>query len=188
MLLLRLDLGDRLAGAGFPGELRHLLKGEAGYTERGRRLLARAALQEFKSEEALAQISGIAGPEVDRLRAEALALRGDHTAAAAEFAAVGDAERAALEAWRGGDLLRTSASGPAPIKAALQALDRGAPAAQAPGATGEVSAPPGPLAAGRSLVEETRAARAAIEALLAATAAASVPAAAPLPASPGGDG
>ncbi len=187
-LLLRLDLGDRLAGAGFPGELRHLLKGEAGYTERGRRLLARAALQEFKSEEALAQISGIAGPEVDRLRAEALALRGDHRAAAAEFAAVGDAERAALEAWRGGDLLRTSASGPAPIRAALQALDRGAPAAQAPGATGEVSAPPGPLAAGRSLVEETRAARAAIEALLAATAAASVPAAAPLPASPGGDG
>ncbi|WP_413876641.1 hypothetical protein [Albidovulum sp.] len=177
-LLLRLDLGDRLAGAGFPDALRHLLKGEPGYTERGRRLLARAALEEFRPAEALAQISGLAGPEAERLRAEALVLQGDHGAASAGFGAIGDAERAALEAWRGGDLRRTSSSGPAPIKAALQALDRSALAARAAGETGEAAAPPGPLAAGRTLVGETRAARAAIEALLAATPTTSAPEAA----------
>ncbi|MEI2806015.1 MAG: hypothetical protein V9G18_08765 [Albidovulum sp.] len=190
-LLLRLDLGDRLAGAGFPSALRHLLKGETGYTERGRRLLARAALEEFRPAEALAQISGLAGPEAERLRAEALVLQGDHAAAAAGFGAIGDAERAALEAWRGGDLRSTSASGPAPIKAALEALGRSTGAAEAADTTGEAPTPPGPLAAGRTLVEETRAARAAIEALLAATPAASAPeAAAPMtspsiPESPG---
>lgn len=180
-LLLRLDLGDRLAGAGFPGALRHLLKGEAGYTERGRRLLARAALEEFQPAEALAQISGLAGPEAERLRAEALALQGDHASAAAAFSAIGDAERAALEAWRGGDLRRTSAGGSAPFKAALQALDRSTLAGQAAGKAGDASTPPGRLAAGRRLVEETRAARAAIEALLAITTVTSAPdAAAPM--------
>lgn len=167
-MLLRLDLGERLARAGFPGEVRRILKGEAAYTERGRRLLARTALDEFDPAEALAQISGLAGPEADRLRAEALALRGDHAAAAAGFGALGEAERAALEAWRAGDLRGPAAAAPEPLRAALDALGRIRP--PVPGA--DAVAPPatsGPLAAGRLLVEEARSAREAVESLLAAT-------------------
>lgn len=163
-LLLRLDLGERLARAGFPGETRRVLKGEPGFTERGRRLLARAALDEFDPAGALAEIAGLAGPEADLLRAEALALGGDHAAAAARFGAIGEAERAALEAWRAGDLRGPAAGAPEPLRKALDSLGRSRPPASGVGAA---PATAGPLAAGRRLVEESRSARAAIEALLA---------------------
>lgn len=192
-VLLRLDLADRLAGAGFPDEVRHVLKGEAAYSERGRQLLARAALDEAQPAEALAQLSGLAGPAAERLRAEALAAAGDHAAAATQFGALGEGERAALEAWRGGDLRTASSGGPEPLRSALGALDRSAAGGQAAGAA-KVPATSGPLASGRALIEETRATRTAIEALLAATpmpsasVAAAPTSATPAPAAPPGGG
>ncbi len=185
-LLLRLDLGERLASAGFAGELRRVLKGEAAYTERGRRLLARAALGDADPDRALAQISGLGDPEAEGIRAEALALRGDHAAAAATFSALGEDGRAALEAWRGGDVRIAAATGPEPLRAALGALGRGAPAGQATGmadgGSGAPAAAAGSVETARRLVEESRAARAAVEALVAAT-----PIAHPVaPAVPGG--
>lgn len=166
--LLRLDLAERLAAAGFVGEARRVLKGDAALTDRGRRILARAALDEFEPNQALATIAGLADAEADRIRAEALAMRGEHSAAAARFRALGDVEQAGREDWRAGDAREIAATGPEPLRAAIAALGHGTDGESAAGEPGAADAP-GPLATGRALVENSRAARAAVEALLAAT-------------------
>lgn len=170
-LMLRLDVADRLAAAGFPGELRRVLAGEAGYTDRGRRLLARAALDEFAPDRALEELAGLAGPEAEALTAEALALRGDHAAAAARFEALGEVERAGLEAWRGGDTAKAAALGPGPLRETLGQITGGTPAAgraPPPGEGGDEIQAAAPLAAGRALVAQSRATREALSTLLAA--------------------
>lgn len=168
-LPLRLSIAERLANAGFSGAVRHILAGDAANSDRGREILAHAALAEFDPVAALGQIAGLKTPEAQRLAAEALAMKGDHPAASATFKAIGEPDLAGLEAWRGGDLRAASAFGPEPLRLALGQLgtlpeaapdgspDQGLP----PGA-----APPGTLAAARDLLEHSRATREALAALL----------------------
>ncbi len=168
-LLLRLDLAERLTDSGFAGEARRLLKGEAGYTDRGRRLLARAALGEFDPAEAQEQLAGLDDREAGELRAAAAAMAGNHVAAAARYSGIGEAEKAGREAWRGGNWAVVAESGPEPMRSALEAfgvLPANAPAQEADTAP---EAPAGPLAESRSLIEASRSVRTALDALLAAT-------------------
>ena len=166
-LLLRLDLAERLTGSGFADEARRLLKGEAGYTDRGRRLLARAALGEFDPAEAQEQLAGLDDREAGELRAAAAAMAGDHAAAAARYAGIGDAEKAGREAWRGGDWTAVAESGPEPMQSALEAFGLVPASGAAPEAKAED--PAGPLAESRSLIDASRSVRTALDALLAAT-------------------
>lgn len=168
-LLLRLDLADRLATAGFAGEVRRVLEGEPARTDRGRQILARAALVEFDPAEALERITGLKTPEAEALAAEALAMSGDHTSAASLLEALGQTERAGLEAWRGGDRTTAARFGPEPLRTALGRLGALSPTtpegAANRGDAGNATSP-GPLAAGRALVDQSRATREALGALL----------------------
>lgn len=123
---LRLDLAGRLAGLGFAEDLREVLTGEAGYTERGRRLLARADLDLFEPEKALAQVKALNGNDVLGIRAEAYAMLGDHLTAADALDRIGATEAAAKAAWAGGDWAR-AARGDDTLKAALRGLGLTAP-------------------------------------------------------------
>lgn len=168
-LLLRLGLADRLATAGFAREVRRVLEGEPARTDRGRQILARAALVEFDPAAALDHITGLKTPEAEALAAEALAMAGDHTSAASLLEALGQTERAGLEAWRGGDRTAAARFGPEPLRTALSRLGAMSPATPEGSANrGDAgnSASPGPLAAGRALVDQSRAAREALGALL----------------------
>lgn len=168
-LLLRLDLAERLTGGGFAGEARRLLKGEAGYTDRGRRLLARAALGAFDPAEAQKQLAGLDDREAGELRAAAAAMAGDHAAAAARYAGIGEAEKAGREAWRGGDWAAAAESGPEPMRSALEAFGVVPASGAAPAAEAAPEQPAGPLAESRSLIDASRSVRTALDALLAAT-------------------
>lgn len=166
-LLLRLGLAERLTDSGFAGEARRLLKGEAGYTDRGRRILARAALGEFDPAVAQEQLAGLDDRDAGELRAAAAAMAGDHAAAAARYSGIGEAEKAGREAWRGGDWTTVAESGPEPMRSALEAF--GIVAASASAAEAVPESPAGPLAESRTLIEASRSVRTAIDALMAAT-------------------
>ncbi|MFN6951212.1 MAG: hypothetical protein ACK4NE_01255 [Albidovulum sp.] len=168
-LPLRLSIAERLATAGFSSAVRHILAGDAANTDRGRELLAQAALAELDPVAALGEIAGMKTTEAQRLAAEALAMKGDHPAASATFKAIGERDLAGLEAWRGGDRLAAAAFGPEPLRVALGQLDT-LPEAAPDGSPDQGhppgAAPPGTLAAARDLLEHSRATREALAALL----------------------
>jgi hypothetical protein len=154
----------------------------------------------------LAALDGVETPEAAALRAAAQLQIGETRAAQDAFAALGDGAEAARAArlardWRvvaegvpvaappegapaapaapGADLWASAARfalppGSVPVPASAPAEP--APPAGAPVSEGLASPAPGPLAEGRALVEDAAAARAALDALLAA-----VPKPAPLP-------
>ena len=72
-------------------------------------LKAKVALKEDLPRRAEAELLSVNGPEADSLRAKARSMAGDHMAAAEILQSLGDAERAAFEAWLGGDLSGLSA-------------------------------------------------------------------------------
>ncbi|TCL01439.1 hypothetical protein BXY66_2754 [Shimia isoporae] len=72
-------------------------------------LKARVALAEDLPRRAEAELMSVEGPEADELRAKARSMSGDHEAAAEILQAMGETERAAFEAWLGGDLSGLSA-------------------------------------------------------------------------------
>ncbi|SPH23434.1 hypothetical protein DEA8626_02497 [Defluviimonas aquaemixtae] len=160
---LRSELAERLAEAGFGREASALLKGEAALSERGRRILARAAIAGFDPAEAIDRLDGLQGEDVASIRARALALAGDHRSAASALAAIGDQQAAGRAAWRGGDWKRASAHAPEVMREAIAAFDL------VPSSSGEPEAPPGPLAAGQSLIADSRNMRSKLEALLKVT-------------------
>ncbi|MCW3782039.1 hypothetical protein OM960_10570 [Defluviimonas sp. CAU 1641] len=174
---LRLTLAERLAASGFTEEVRKLVTADAARSEQGRRLLARAATVEFDAAAAIDKLAGLRDTASETLRAEALAMAGDHAAAARAYVSAGDAEAAGRELWRAGDFSGAAANPPEPLRAALNALH-----AAGFGSAGEAGlsaepvsdsvqelALPGPLARGKALVEQSRAARSAIESMIAAT-------------------
>ena len=167
---LRLDIAARLVAMGFSEEARQTLGQEAADTERGKQILAAAALAEFDPLGAMAQIADLEGPENELVRAQALAMNGDHHGAATAFAAAGHPEDAGAEAWRAGDLRTASVSGPGPLRAALAAM--GLAKTDLGGANPSISDfsentdPPGTLAAARALVERSRQLRGALGTLL----------------------
>lgn len=168
-ILLRLDLAERLSDAGFPDEVDRLLRGEAGRTERGRRLLAAAALARFDAAEAIARLEGLSDPGAATMRAEALAMIGDHAAATEQFRAAGKDVQAGLEAWRAGDRALAASLGPEPLRTALESLTAASGTKTAPpdGGLSDAATPsPGLLASGRQLVRTSQDTRSAIAALL----------------------
>ncbi|MCB2115638.1 MAG: hypothetical protein KDE00_04890 [Rhodobacteraceae bacterium] len=173
-LVLRLDLGDRLVAAGVSGPAREVLAGEAAHTERGRRILARAAMLDLDPGAALAALGGLDGAEAATIRADAQALAGEHATAASAYGVLGDSARAAREAWRAGDL-REAMTGTDNLAKALQRLraakEEPAPLPDPPPPADAAAhtAPQGPLAAARDLVATSRSTRDALRSVLAAS-------------------
>lgn len=161
-------LARRLIELGFPEAGLAWLQPLYPPTEAEQTLAARADLARGAPDAAAARLAGLSGKEAERLRAEAAAAQGDHSAAAAAFAAADAPDRAGLEAWRAGAWDSAATLAPEAYRAAASL------ALPQPDEAG--AAPPGPLAAGRALVEQTERTRAALEQALAAT---EVPAASP---------
>lgn len=101
-------MAERLFDLGFGDAALSVLVGPSeGAVNRDRRLLrARIALADRRPRRAEAELLGLDGPEVDRLRAEAASLTGNHEMASRAFAALNDTARAQREAWRAGDWSR----------------------------------------------------------------------------------
>ncbi|MGR3711982.1 MAG: hypothetical protein ACU0A6_02530 [Shimia sp.] len=72
-------------------------------------LKAKIALDEDLPRRAEAELLGVTGVEADTLRAQARSKSGDHLAAANILQEMGETERAAFEAWLGGDISGLSA-------------------------------------------------------------------------------
>lgn len=158
-------IGDRLLALGFADEaLRWLPEATDASTAES---LARAELRRGDARTALRAIAGLDGPEISRLRAEALEQLGDQAAAARAFAAAGDPAAEAAALWRAQDWQASAALGRDPLRAALETLAPDMPVLPPDGNA--------PLAQGRALLDESAKAREAILALLDAT---------PLPAPP----
>ena len=156
---LRKSIADRLLGLGFADEaLRWLPDATDASTAES---LARAELRRGDARTALRGIAGLDGPEINRLRAEALEKLGDQAAAARAFAAAGDPQAEAAALWRAQDWAASAALGSDAVRAALQQLSPDRPVLPPDGNA--------PLAQGRALLEESARTRDAILALLDAT-------------------
>lgn len=119
---LRLKLAGRLLDLGFAEEARDLLGPAAERSAEGRLLAAGTALRAHAPDRALAALTGIATPEAEALRGEALEMLGRHSEAALAFAAAGAELRAADAAFRAGRWDAAAAAGPGPRAEALHAL------------------------------------------------------------------
>ncbi|MDP3341326.1 hypothetical protein [Frigidibacter sp.] len=161
---LRLDVARRLLDNGFAVEARQAL-GPGRMVAEGRMLAARAALVERDASQALALLAGMVGAEPAALQAEAHSLAGDHAAAATAYRRAGLPDEAAAEQWRAGDWQAVRSSGTDPQRAVL-AL--GPPDDVAGAAVTPLPEAPVSLAGGQALLEESRSARDAWSALLAA--------------------
>jgi len=156
----QLDLAARLAALGFAPEVRAVLDESAAATDRGRLLLARAALDLYDPYTALTVLPDVRTPEALALRAAAEMMLGDHRAAADAYERAGDAEAAGEAAWSAGDFARAS-TGPEPLRKAVETLGLARP-----------PAPPAPadapltLGASKAALEESMAMRAALAEIL----------------------
>lgn len=113
-------VANRLHSLGFGDLALAILSGPAnGDLNRERRMIrARIAVDSRRPRRAEAEVVGLEGPDADRVRAEAAALRGNHAEAARYFEALNDAERAVSEAWRAGDWALVQAAGDGALSAA----------------------------------------------------------------------
>jgi hypothetical protein len=100
---LDLALASRLSSLGFAAEVRTIMAGEAGETDAGRMLLAKAAVDLFEPEAALSRLETLTGEEAETLRARAYSMLEDHNAAAAALRRAGADEAAGDAAWAAGD-------------------------------------------------------------------------------------
>ncbi len=160
-LALRLDLAGRLASLGFAEDVRDVLAGDAAHTERGRMQLARAALDLFEPQDALAQLGTLKAADAQVLRAEAYSMLDDHLAAADSLELAGATEAAAEAAWAGGDWAR-AAKGTEALKAAVTGLGL------AQGEPAEASDPHTTLAGSKAALGESAALRQTLGELLGA--------------------
>ena len=155
----RLQIGDRLLTLGFADAA--LLWLPSGTDSASLLRVARAELQRGDARAALRRIAGRTGPEIDLVRAGALAQLGDQGSAATAFGSAGDTEAQVAALWRAQDWTASATTGSLPRRAALEALS---PAAAPPSGNAEA-----PLAQGRALLQDSARAREAILALLQAT-------------------
>ncbi len=168
---LRMSLADRLLEEGFSEEARRIAGAQASQTETGRLFLARTALAEFDGASALRHIAGLQGRSAMRIRAQALGLLGRHAEAADAYLVAAAVDEAAAQAWQAGDWPRVADLGSAPQKEALAQFgfipgEDAIPDDPAPPAA-EVQAPgPGTLAQDAALLEDSRATRRVLDALL----------------------
>lgn len=154
----RLAVGRRLADLGLLA-MAEDAAGPALATDEGAALAARLALGRGDPAAALARIEGLESPEVDPLRAEALARLGRHGEAAPRLATLGREEAAGREAWLSGDPDLVSRLGGAARVADLSVLAPAADARSAP-------ADPAVLSDARAALERSRTLRAAVGRLL----------------------
>lgn len=166
---IRTVLARRLIALGFPEAGEAWLLPLSSPTDAERLLMAEADLARGAPEAVGGQLGGVEGKAAERLRAAAAAALGDHPAAIAAYARAGAPELAATEAWRAGDWTGVKELG-APLQQAAAATVLETPAETA------ATPAPGPLAAGRALVDRSQHTRQMVEQVLAATA---VPPAAP---------
>lgn len=170
---LQIALAQRLADAGFGDEVRTLLSGRSGRSETGRLLLAEAALIDFNPAQALAEVAGLPGQAALDIQARALAMDGDHLAAATTLTALGQAEPAALAAWRGGDWEGAATATPEAIQRAIRDFgllpEDNSPDVAPAGARNGEREPEGELARGRALLAGSQSIRATLNELLSAT-------------------
>jgi len=110
---LRFGLADRLINLGFASTAKQFLAQAKSPNEQDRLLLGKAALASQDAAAALTHFAGIAGPEVEALRAQALALIGEHGSAQKAYSKANEPKDAIREAWRGGnwDFVRENADG-----------------------------------------------------------------------------
>ncbi len=157
---LRKSIADRLLGLGFADEaLRWLPDTTDAPTAES---LARAELRRGDARMALRAIAGLDGPELSRLRAEALEKLGDQAAAARAFGEAGDPAAEAAALWRAQDWAASATMGSDAVRASLQQLSPDRPILPPDGNA--------PLAQGRALLEDSAKTRDAILSLLEATA------------------
>ena len=161
-ILLRLDLAERLTGAGFDTDAAAVLTGEAAGTARGRRLLARHALNAGDTDAALGQLAGLNDAAAGRLRGEAMLLRGEAERAATVFKSTGADDGAARAAWLAGDWTSAAAYDANGLAADLSALGL----VRSDTADAETTQPAGELETGRNLVTEAARARDALGSLV----------------------
>ncbi|MFZ5749542.1 MAG: hypothetical protein ACOY5U_00575 [Pseudomonadota bacterium] len=169
----RLAVARRLADLGLLAGAEDAA-GPALDTEEGAALAARLALGRGDPAAALARIEGLESPEIDPLRAEALARLGRHGEAAPRLATLGREAAAGREAWLSGDPDLVSRLGGAARVADLSVL---APAADA----GTAPADPAVLSGARAALERSRALRAAVGRVLPDEAAVANPSSSPGP-------
>ncbi len=171
-------VAERLMTLGFAAEaLVWLGNVRAGDDPKRRLLGAQAHLALGDARSALAAVSGLGDAEAERVRAEAVLQMGDPAAAADAWGRAGDAEaRDRARVWTR-DWPALAEDGPdrwAAVAALVaegvaQEGDPSSPGAlltEAAGEEGGSKQPDGPLARGTALVEESAAAREAIEGLL----------------------
>jgi tetratricopeptide (TPR) repeat protein len=176
----RRAIAARFLDLGFSEPARRVLGGEGAVPEKADRLLfARAALMEGRPDVAVGYLAGLVDGEAARLRAQAFENAGDFAGAAQAFDKIGEESRGTRSAWLGG--IWTEVAGrDAGAMARAASLMTGAPPPRptmpesgndvsavpplpdAPGAPAEMA----PLARSRSLVDDSRATRAVLDALL----------------------
>ncbi|MBS0565478.1 MAG: hypothetical protein JSR87_13725 [Proteobacteria bacterium] len=177
----RLALAGRLASLGFAAEAGRVLSANQSAAPEGRLVLARAALVQFRPDDARTLADGIAGGEAEAIRAAALTMAGRPGEAAAAYAATGNDEASAAAAWSAGDW--TGAARSERFRAAAEGLGlTGAGGPRAPaGARPEAGTT---LAGSRALVERSSLVRKLLGDLLAAEGAPVPPPAAAATATP----
>ena len=154
---LDLDLAERLTGAGFDTAAAEHLRGGAGSTVRGRRILATHAIRGGDPQRALDLLSGLQDRDAAAIRAEAFLLLDRAGEAQTQFGIADDSAGAGRAAWIGGDW-RSAGDAPGVLASAAQALHLTQPGP---------AAPAGELAADRHLLENAARARDALRDLIA---------------------
>ncbi|WP_343080495.1 hypothetical protein [Ostreiculturibacter nitratireducens] len=165
---LRLALSERLLDQGFTEEARRVLGSDAEETETGRLFLARAALVDFEPGAALRHLAGMTGVAAMRMRGDGLSRLGRHKEASAAYLAAGEEAMAGSAAWRAGDWTQVATLGSDAERAVVQDLGLlpvAGDSTSASAARAETAAL-GTLARDRALLDSSREARKALEALL----------------------
>ncbi len=156
-----LRIGERLLGLGLAEAALRWLPVPAA-TEEGRVLLAQAELARGDARAALRQLAGLAGPQVEAVRAAGLLQLNDLQAAATAFEAAANPAGAATARWQSGDwsVAQGEADPRAPaVWTLLAPVTAGLPGAEAT------------LAGSRALLDESTRTREAVDRLLAEVAA-----------------
>lgn len=153
----------RLLELGFSDPVRQALgDGNAIPEPADRLLLARAALAENRPEVAIGYLAGLADPEAQILRAEALDMAGDQAGALHAYEAAGDREQMLRMAWRGALWPEVAELDQGPVgTAALLMMNEPTPGHLRVADGGQPS-----LATAQALIDESEAARKTVMALL----------------------
>lgn len=174
---LRQGLAGRMVDLGFPDQARSVLAAAPVPKAADRMLLARIALADQDPGAALRDIEGMAAPEAELIRGEALSVLGYDAGASGAYVAAGQSAKAASASWRAGDLATAGALGTDEQRAAIRAVAPDLAAAAEPRSSDPAAATaaepsgaeiPGPLARNRALLAESEATRASLEQLLTA--------------------